>query len=131
MTNPIFEKYDVIGSSQIDFYKKFIVSKDTGLRDLEISENVRFETLAYKYYGDQKYYWVLPFVNNFEDVFFSLPLTTTELAELAQARIEAGLDTDLNTEFNKLLLENESKKFLKVLPEENLLDMIKKINKQK
>lgn len=140
MKNKLFDLYKTTDTGNIDFFYKLEVGSDADLETIRISPDDRVDTLALDIYGTENNYWIIPFVNNFQDIFFDMPLTVKEiegktLAILEQEAIDSGLTIDsidwnkYNTLKEELVISNEEKTKLKMVSTDKINRLLLQIDK--
>lgn len=136
MKNKLFDLYKKLDDGHIDFFYKIELLNNADIQIGIISPDERLDTLSYKMYGSEDDYWVIPFIGNFQDIFFDMPLNEKELSAKAMILTELyaeenGTDIDYNlynTYKEKLILENEAKAKIKYISQDNLNKLILKID---
>lgn len=67
------------------FKKVFIENmEENQLIDTKINEYDTLTALSYNLYGSTDYWWVIACLNNIQDINFSIPLTSTQINDIAQ-----------------------------------------------
>ena len=81
------------------------------------------ESVSNKYYGTTEYWWIVMMVNNIKDVFYDWPMSMEEIKAYA-TEMQKLFPTDSQYDTSTLILENDNKRFIKILKEEYLNDLI-------
>lgn len=81
------------------------------------------ESVSYKYYGTTEYWWIVMMINNIKDVFYDWPMMITEVKEYAE-EMQALFPDDSQYDTEKLIAENEEKRYIKLLKETYLNELI-------
>lgn len=140
-SNTLFDKFEIIdfnGKKTKDFIKGFditnISKKGDFFMDYVISGNPNLDSLSYTIYGDASYYWVIILVNNIQDTFFDMPLSSEELQKIAineltekakdlnytESGIKKYIQENYYTKYIKLDEDNNKKRYIKLVRPEQL-----------
>ena len=91
--------YDMAGNKQYKLLPDILrrVKLRSGLRsgaflfdNYDVSDGERPEDIAFKYYGDPEYHWVILMTNNITDRFYQWPLTQPQFQEHMKDKYGAG-----------------------------------------
>jgi len=134
--NTLFDKFKIVDFNGIktkDFFTGFDVVQLTNNSDYFmtyiIDQEANIDYISYSLYGDSSYYWTILLVNNIQDVFFDLPMTSKELEltvknELKeeiekittnQTEIEKYISLNYYTKYKEIEDINNSKRAIKVV----------------
>ena len=62
----------------------------------DVKENENPEDVAFKYYGDAEYHWVVLMVNNITDRYYQWPMTQPDFAEFLTDKYGAGNEDSIH-----------------------------------
>lgn len=133
-SNTLFDKFNIVefnNKKTKDFIKGFditnIAKKGDFFLDYVIEGNQNLDALSYKIYGDASYYWTIILVNNIQDSFFDLPLSSEELKKIALDELnEYCLQNNFtDTQTKKYIQDNYYTKYMELEDENNLKRRIK------
>ena len=62
----------------------------------DVKENENPEDVAFKYYGDPEYHWVVLMVNNITDRYYQWPMTQPDFAEFLTDKYGAGNEDSIH-----------------------------------
>ena len=91
--------YDMAGNGNYKLLPNIIkrVKLRSGIRsgaflfdNYDVSDGERPEDIAFKYYGDPEYHWVILMTNNITDRYYQWPLTQPQFAEHLTDKYGAG-----------------------------------------
>ena len=119
----LYEKFEID-------YSNLIKGNDI-LLELTMVDGDTPQSIAYQYYNDKKYYWILLLVNNIVDYFYDWYLSYEEVRTLTNKYWDDDINYDLPTKedlFQYLDTENDKKKVIKYLNPKYLNDFLKEVN---
>ena len=61
-----------------------------------VKEGERPEDIAFKYYGDSQYHWVVMMVNNITDRYYGWPMTSADFADFLTDKYGAGSEDSIH-----------------------------------
>lgn len=133
-SNTLFDKFNIVefnNKKTKDFIKGFditnISKKGDFFLDYVIEGNQNLDALSYKIYGDASYYWTIILVNNIQDSFFDLPLSSEELKKIALDELNeyCAQNNFTDTQTKKYIQDNYYTKYMELEDENNLKRRIK------
>lgn len=121
MRNEVFDKFGTITIENLkrDFFNKYFITESSSLVDIRLPEATNLDLMAYHLYGDHNLYWIIILANDFQDVFFDLPLTNNEIQLMAKNKIERDEElsiSDYGRIYEELMEENDKKRLIKIVP---------------
>lgn len=117
----LFYKYDFIKEINIEY-----------LFNHEMQMGECLEDVSLKYYKTTELWWILAMINNIQDVFYDILLSDELIRDMArkQSTVDEILDQELFIEKYEFLSdENEKKRIIKILNEENVTDFLSAISR--
>ena len=91
--------YDMAGNQQYKLLPDILrrVKLRSGIRsgsflfdNYDVSDGERPEDIAFKYYGDPEYHWIILMTNNITDRYYQWPLTQPQFQEYLEDKYGAG-----------------------------------------
>jgi len=122
-----------------NLFQKFIItystvsSNDDILLDYVLSDFDSPQNLAFQWYNDKKYYWILLLINNVVDYFYDWLLSYEELKTLTNQYWTDGITYDFTNKedlFAYLVSENENKRNIKYLNPIYLNEFLKQVGQE-
>lgn len=99
---------------------------DTDIRyfqEYTITEGETPEEVSYKFYGTTDYWWIVCIVNRIEDVFYDWPMRLDDVIEYSEEMLK-DYPNDTRYDLQALITENDEKRFIKVLKESYLNNLM-------
>jgi len=108
------------------FFQKLFQDNSTLFKEYNVTDGETPETLAYKFYGDKAYFWIILMVNEIKDYFYDWPLSDNELRLLTDEYYNELSETGVTKDqiFEDLYNENEGKRVIKYLDPDRFSDFI-------
>lgn len=103
---------------RLNFIYEQLNANEDLLLEYRLKDYERPEDLAFRYYGDKRYYWILLLVNGMQDYFYDWLLTYEDLKALSTKYWSEGITlgcADVNAILEYLVEKNEEKRIIKFL----------------
>jgi hypothetical protein len=143
-----FENLPVINYDSIDteimakmrniFYRLDIVNlNENYVRFYRINNFPRLDNISYDIYGTTDYWWIIAIINDIHDIMFDIPidedilhLVATDRAIAVYGTLEAaGALTYRSAQLEELILENDSKRLIRIINERDIGKIITELLK--
>lgn len=95
----------------------------TYFTEYTIQEGETPEMVAYKFYGNVDYWWIVCMTNGIEDVFYDWPMTLSDIRAYSDEMLK-DYPNDERYNIENLITENDNKRFIRVLRETYLNRLI-------
>jgi len=85
----------------------------------KLQDGDKWESLALKYYGNQKMFWILILINEMDDPYYDFALTLREIARATYYNSLSDLALQNRiVNYNRALINNDTKRELRILKPE-------------
>ncbi len=103
---------------------KSIFDKDEHTEIYTVKDGDTLDTIAYDYYDDINYWWVIALISGIKDIFNDLPLTSKALKSYYDYLLSLGEITASTEAWEALRLENDNKREIRLLKVEYLDEFV-------
>ena len=134
-----FENPDEYAKLKNIFYKLDVVFLDRDNLSIYRIDNIkRIDNISYEIYGTTEYWWLIALINNIDDLIFDLPIEEDILRTIANRRTYDEFGTVSTSEaleyygvqIEELIIENDNKRVLTIVPSDQIGYVISEITKR-